>query len=293
MILKRPADHEVYEYLIENYYKDVSISKISKAVKKSTPMVYKSIAMLKEKGFLQEKGTRYSVELLNAHTRRYKYLYDYEKFLNLPAEYKEKIIELKSKLNRMISSAQGFSLVVFGSLADGTFEKGSDIDILLILRSGIDSISSQLPDGFHFLLKTSLGFVGEVASGDDVALSICRSHIVIDDSGEFIGGIDQTKNTVGGHIIELRKNEARSLKSEMIMMYSENKKDEITKNLMLEKLQKLIKIESRVICLENGIVPTSKTNSFEEASKILKRDIKKEYENIRLDNVLEKVSSYV
>ncbi|MBU0628116.1 MAG: hypothetical protein KKC75_02925 [Nanoarchaeota archaeon] len=294
MILNRPADHEVYEYLIKNYYKDFSIAEISKAVKKSTPMVYKSIAFLKDRGIVEEHGTRYKVNLLNSHTLKYKYLYDYEKFMNLPKDYKNRITKMKQRISVIFSNIK-FSLIIFGSLADGTFEDESDIDILLIPDNGqLNGLDSRLPEGFHFLSKNSLGFTQEVANGDDIALSICRSHIIIEDTEKsFIYDLNENKNRVDTKIIEFRKREANNLKMEIVDAHQKNKKDEIAKKLMLEKLQKLIKIESRIICLENNIIPTSKIDSFEKASKILKRDIKKEYKEIRLDNVLEKVKSYV
>lgn len=295
MILNRPTDQKVYEYLIDNYYRDFSIAELSKAIKKSKPMVYKSIILLKNKKIVNEKGTRYNVDLLNEHTSNYKYLYDYEKFLLLPDKYRNKILHLEVKLNSVIPSNAEFSLVIFGSLADGTFNEKSDIDVLLILGKGsLDSLSSQLPEGFHFLLKNQLQLLEETADGDDIALSICKSHIIIKDCNRaFVYTLKENKNKVGNSIIEFRKNEARNLKTEIIRIYSENKRDEIAKKLILEKLQKLIKIEANIICLEKNIIPTSKINSFEEASKILKRDIKKEYSDINLENVIDKVKSYV
>lgn len=294
MILNRPADQEVYEYLIDNYYKDFSITEISKAIKKSIPMIYKSVSMLKKREVVKEKGTRYKVDLLSEHTLHYKYLYDYEKFLALPDSYKNKILELKWNLRSIMPQNIRYSLIIFGSLADGTFDKESDIDILLILSRNFNALATQLPDGFHFLLKECVGFLKEISAGDDIALSICKAHIIVkDETSLFIRQIKENKNKVDENIIKFRKNEARNLKTEIITMYSENKRDEIAKKLILEKLQKLIKIEAKIICLENNIIPTSKMNSFQEASKILKRNIKKEYEDINIGNVFDKVKSYV
>ncbi len=295
MIINRPADQEVYEYLIKNYYTDFSIIEISRAIKKSIPMVYKSIALLKKNGLIKEHGTRYKADLLNDHTLKYKYLYDYEKFLNLPEDYKNKICGLVIKLISIPPKSSKFSLILFGSLADGTFNDESDIDALLIPQDcPINDLDSRLPEGFHFLIKNQLGFMQEVAEGDDIALSICKSHIIVEDHNKsFIGSIKENKNKVDRNIIEFRESQAKRLRNEIVEIKITNKKDEITKKLILEKLQKLIGTEARIICLENDIIPTSKTNSFEEASKILKRNIKKEYNEINLENVLDKVASYV
>lgn len=297
MILKRPADQEVYEYLIDNYYTDFSIIEISKAIKKSIPMVYKSISRLKSKGMIKEHGTRYKVDILNDYTLKYKYLYDYEKFLLLPDSLRNKILLLKKRLCSILQN-MNFSLIIFGSLADKSFNEDSDIDILLILEKGsFDALTPLLPEGFHFLLKKPMGFLNDIVTGDDVALSICKSHIIIKDYEElFIGELKENKNKVDDSVIKFRKEEAKDLRKNIMDLYLnnlKNKKYEITRKLILEKLQKLIKIEAKIICLEHNIIPTSKINSFEEASKILKRDIKKEYSDINLENVIDKVKSYV
>ena len=295
MILKRPTDQEVYQHLIDNYYRAYSIIEISKAIKKSMPMVYKSIKILKSNGLILENGTKYNIDISNNHTSNYKYLYDYEKFLNLPDKYKDKILILKEKVNSIMPAGTGFSMVIFGSLTDGTFDEKSDMDILLILEKGsLDSLSTQMPEGFHFLLKHPLQFLKEIVDGGDIALSICKSHIIIKDNNKsFIGSLKRNKNEVDNKIILFRKNEARNLRQSILNLFIKNKKDEIIKKLILEKIQKLIKTEANIICLENNIIPSSKINSFEEASKILNRNIKKEYQDININNVLDKVKSYV
>ena len=176
----------IMEFFVGRISKKFTIQAVSDSIKKSYPLVHRSIKPLLDKGFILKD--EHSLLFLNYRenhpTLAYIESLRAEKFLQ-----KHKIVNIFLKdMSKNIKS--NIILLVFGSYIEGKESKGSDIDILAIvedqdkvnnLETGLNAIASLFSQKFDINV-ISFESVYEMLSKRDefnVMNEMLNKHIIL------------------------------------------------------------------------------------------------------------------
>lgn len=293
-MLLNKTEQTILEEFINNYYMGFSILDLAKKFNKSVPQIYRAIRKFSTCGFLVKTDNKYAITLSNLIIQSYKNLIDAEKFYKIKDKFRKRIIQLKESLIEE-NKSKIISIVLFGSMADNTYNERSDIDILVIHNSKGINISTLHGYDFQFIAKKDDEFIFELNQFDDFMVSIMKSHIVLYDPFDYFYlsmHSFQAKSLSGfsipNNIILQREKQLREISD--TLMYFIKKKD---KTDAIKKFKEYILLSVRLSLLKKGIIPTTKKNSFELYQRLKKVDIEKICEEVNERNIEEWVVKYV
>ena len=122
---------KILECFYKNRNKEIYFSEILRETKLTQNTTLKHLKNLKENNLILSikkiGNTFYKVNLNNPQIYSIFSFFDYKKLNNLPFERKKSITEFLNKIR-----IKPLICLIFGSTAKGTFDKKSDIDILLV-----------------------------------------------------------------------------------------------------------------------------------------------------------------
>ncbi len=282
MIIKS-NDMKVFKHLINHYYKEYSIKDLSKETRLSVPKLYKTMAFLKKKKLIIKAENR--VDLSNIYTQSIKKVIDAEKILKLSPDVSATIESFKDKL--LLSYEKYIrSIVVFGSVAVGDFDKKSDIDLLIIVKKKIDF--SSIPFEGHTIIKDTKEINQDFIDGDDFLLSILKCHIIYYDNNDtFYSLLLKPIPKVGKKVLLQREGLLKDFQDSVFIEYK-NKHFRYA----LENFKTFLIAKARFELIKNNEIPVSKKDTLIKAKKKFP-DIVEDYNKTTRDNFKEMVMKYV
>lgn len=293
-MLLNKTEQLVLKGFINNYYMGFSVENLAKSSNKSVPQIYRIIRKFSTYDFLVKTDNKYTIKLSNLFSQSYKRLVDAEKFHEIKETFRKRITQLKELLIEE-NKQKILSIVLFGSMADNSYNEKSDIDLLITHNSKKIEISTIHGHDFQFIIKKDDEFTFELNQFDDFIASIMKSHIVLYDPFNYfylnmqafqaktIAGFSVPNNI----ILERQKQLKEIIGTLFFYIKRKNKKDAI------EKFKQYILMSARLYLLEKGIVPTSKKNTFQLYQQLEKVDLYKVYNQANKKDIRRFVMKYV
>ena len=172
----------VLKLFVENKDKTFTIKKTSEVLKINYRIVYEEITKLQEEGLIQIT--------LQGNSKVCKFNYKFSsKIVEIEKKRKEELFKNKDIqliFNRIKEIKNPFySLILFGSYANKSNQKGSDIDLCLItdnkkVNEEINNVLSVTPINIHFQEFTSEQFLSMLKSKEiNVGNEIVKNNIVL------------------------------------------------------------------------------------------------------------------
>src|SRR3972149_4627786 len=215
---------------------------------------------------------------LNPRTFAIRHLFDQHKFLSLPEAKISAILLFREKVY-CISKA----IILFGSVAAGTYDENSDMDILVIIddEKEIDEIK-KLTSEIHELIGEYINvhfLDSHDAKNEFNTNELIRTALI---NGILIYG--------GDHVRELMKppddlKELKFIKERInaaLRNYT-NKDYESTKEIVIAVAQDM----AFLVCKLEGIDALSRTDAISKIKKINKYKVLSEIDALKLENMLE------
>ena len=190
----RPTEIRIMELFINNIFLELSINAIAKRIDRHYRVVRVNILSLLNKNIV--KSTELAGARVISLNMKQPNFGMYMGYIEESYAY-EKIFKILPQIDDIIAKAREispfFCLGVFGSYADNTFRKGSDIDVFLICNKNDEKIYQnmirQFPaieDMLHWNVFSSDEFSkGLKAKGLNVYKEIIKNKIILKDSDIF------------------------------------------------------------------------------------------------------------
>jgi len=234
----------------------------------TAPTVYSGISRLESLKCIMRSEDRKKVKLdfRSNIAYNFKILRDTLKVNELNNSKKEEIIW------SMLGSFQlkyGKSLntfIVFGSAAELSLTKESDVDILMIVEKEIkEDLSAFYDSKVHIIIKTQQEIEKDYMINDDFIISILANNLLLYDDGYFRQKflIRDSLPLISGRTVLIREDKIKKEKEVLKMLLDSS--DTIDLSAWFEKH---IINEARLILLKNDKIPGSKQNVLNEIKKL-------------------------
>ena len=288
MIIESKAGNKIMAALVENWFDSFSAYELAKKANVTNPLVYSLLPKLLDKGIINEKNRRISLNRSNLFVYRYKLLFDADKLLELPKKERNIIDEVFISVKRVYKKLNAFILI--GSIAEPE-HKPADIDFLVI---GEKEKGREI--NYHRLLrlaniniieKSQEEINKDFLDTDDFLISSLSSNIIFYDDGTFKKLLQQELPFPSKDVIDERKEQLFKMEKRVKLLLKD--KD---RGRLVQEFKKFLIKKARIILLEHNIIPLSKPHILQKIKKIEPK-INKLYCKINNKNILNEVAKYV
>lgn len=300
MIISKKNDIAVFEFLVEKYYKCFSIEELSKETGLSVPKLYRTVKLLSKYLLVRPRKTSNYVKIDtgNIFVTRFKLLKDAEKILQLKEPFSNKLGWAKTGIFTSYKETVK-SIIIFGSLASGEYNKESDIDLLIIRKDGTEELDlSFINFEGHLIQKTVSELNEDFYSGDDFLISILKNNIIwFDYDDTFYNLLTNELPQPKQELTFKREKQVEELRRTLFTrLRNKDKKESVDcfkRYLLLSSRLELLRYAIRYTPILYEYIPTTKNNVLELISKLQNRDLKKVYDSVNEKNIREMVEKYV
>ena len=297
MIIKKLNDVEVFEFLLQNFYREFTIEELSNKLGLSVPKLYKTVNLFKKYALIRIRTSAIRIDMNNIFVHYYKLLKDSEKILQLKEPFLTKIGRAKHQI-LMEYEREVKSIIIFGSLASGEYNQDSDADILIIKKDESKELDlSFLKFEDHIIQKTESEINNNLNKGDDFLISILKNNIIYYDSKDFFYDLMKVDmRSIPHDLIIDREKQLEILRKQILADLKKNRLEE-----GVENFKKFFLLSSRIELLRYSLtqpysldyVPITKKDTLNKISKLKKENIMELYDSINKTNLKRMVERYV
>lgn len=264
------AGTAVLRALCRHPYRDFYPSEIAEISGISITHVLRLLGEMKKLNVVSEKraGKRGMVRLNieNILAAELIELFNLERRLGLPSEFRAPIEEFVKKMK-----AEASSIILFGSVAKGLQKKESDIDLFIISRD-----MKKTKEQSRKLMEELFGFYKPIMEehvfsekdfdlmhkkGNDLLINLIKDGIILHDNGfylQYLKKLPEPSKELVADILEFAKQNLKT--AEKIISISHED--------AIEPLRKVARDCCRAILLISGVVPGSKHEIAEQVNEI-------------------------
>ncbi len=266
MLLEQNSEIKLMQVLAKYWYKQFSVYELAREAKVTAPMAYKALEKFSSKGLIVRQDNRVKINFNNYFSYRFKLLSDAERFLSLSKDDQEKSLRILQVMESEYSQ-QLLAVVLFGSTAAGEKTTSSDLDVMVIVNQKKEVDYEKR--GFLSLGKINIieiekkEFENDYLLAHDLVLGALMNGIILSDAGIFRLLLSKPLPSPSLEVILQKQERLGVLKKRLFFLLKDGDYVRLT-----DEFKQYLMEKGRILMLQRGLIPTSKTNIILQLRKI-------------------------